>query len=134
MYLCFVLLNVVLWVFMFFQNMFLFVCFVLLCFRLVCLSFCIYNRTNTYNNRNKQKHSKENGTNITRKNINLPARPWEIFIFRGGSWAGYPVFLFFLECLCCLYVSFCLFLCFRLVFLSFRIYNRTKTHIKTKNT
>jgi len=33
----------------------------------------------------QQKNSKEN-----RKNRNLPARPLEIFIFRGGSWAGNP--------------------------------------------
>ena len=68
------------------------------CFRLVFLSFCIYNRTNTYKNRNQQNNSKDNNnkqkqTQKTKRN--LPARPLEIFIFRGGSWAGNTVFLFF---------------------------------------
>ena len=65
------------------------------CFRLVFLSFCIYNRQNTYKNRTQHKNSKENiTTNQTNiNNRNLPARPLEIFIFRGGSWAGNPVFV-----------------------------------------
>ena len=71
-----------------------FVFFLLFFFRLFFLSFCIYNRKNTYKNRKKQKNSKDNRKH--RKNRNLPARPLEIFIFRGGSWAGNPVFLFFL--------------------------------------
>ena len=50
-----------------------------------------------------------------------------LFSLRGGSWAGYPVFLF----LCfsrSFSVSFCLFLCFRLVYLSFCMYNRTNIY------
>ena len=62
-------------------------CFVL-CFRLVCLSFCIYNRTNIYNNINKTEQLEGKHTTKTEKHGNLPARPLEIFIFRGGSWAG----------------------------------------------
>ena len=64
-------------------------------------------------------------------------------IIRGGSWAGYTVFLFvfmfFFELLCFVFVYLCcllLFVCFRLVFLSFCIYNRNKntyTNIKKKN-
>ena len=37
---------------------------------------------------NKQQTNKKNI-----KTRNLPARPLEIFIFRGGSWAGYTVFM-----------------------------------------
>ena len=58
----------------------------------------------------KQKNSKENINKKNRNNKNLPARPLEIFIFRGGSWAGNPVFLFCLfsfEFFCC---CFCFFL------------------------
>ena len=70
------------------------------------LSFCIYNRKNTYKNINNKNNSKENI-----KHRNLPARPLDIFIFRGGSWAGYPVFLFvftfFLEFFCLFSVSVC---------------------------
>ena len=58
-----------------------------------------------------------------------------IYIYiRGGSWAGYPVFLLFLlffsKFFCFSSVLFMFVLCVRLVYLSFCIYNRT-THIKT---
>ena len=57
--------------------------------------------------------------------------------YRGGSWAGYPVFLFlcFSRSFSVFVVSFCFVFCFRLVDLSFCIYNRTNTYInqKTKN-
>ena len=89
-------------------------------------------KKNKKKQKQKQKNSKENTKN--RKNRNLPARPLEIFIFRGGSWAGNPVFLFFLfsfEFFCFFSVSFC-FLCFRLVFLSFCIYNRKNTYKNRK--
>ena len=100
---------------------------------------------NTYNNikqtyKLKGKHKKKQliPTTTPKNNRNLPARPLEIFIFRGGSWAGNPVFLF---CLCfslscslsCLFFFVCFVLCVRLVFLSFCIYNR-KTHINTLTT
>ena len=95
-----------------------------------------------YKHNTKQKNSKENIKQTGKNNIHLPARPLEIFIFRGGSWAGNHVFqflfkMFFFECLCFLFL--CLFLffifkkkCFRLVFLSFCIYNRKK-HIQKHN-
>ena len=71
-----------------------------------------------------------------RKNRNLPARPLEIFIFRGGSWAGYPVFLFvfyvFLRVFLFLFLFLSVFFCFRLVFLSFCIYNRKNTYKNKK--
>ena len=51
---------------------------VIFCFRLVFLSFCIYNRQNTYKNKKQHKHSKEN-IKTTKKNRN-PTRPLEIFI------------------------------------------------------
>ena len=72
--------------------------------------------------------------------IYIHTHTYHVFI-RGGSWAGYPVVLFcfmfslevFLFHVCCVYVClfvlFSLCLCFRLVLLSFCIYNRT-THIK----
>ena len=63
--------------------------------------------TNTYkhittNNNNskeniKNKHKPTKTTDLQKKkNRNLPARPLEIFICRGGSWAGNHVFLFVL--------------------------------------
>ena len=88
--------------------MFVLFLYVVCCFRLVFLSFCIYNQTNTYNNKRNHNNSKENKQ--TKKNINLPARPLEIFICRGGSWAGNTVFMLFccfpLSCYVC-FVSFC---------------------------
>ena len=50
-----------------------------------------------------------------------------LFSLRGGSWAGCPVFLFF-SFSRSFSVSLCCFLCFRLVYLSFCIYNRTNTY------
>ena len=67
---CYVFLRVFSVVFLFLSVSF--------CFRLVFLSFCIYNRKNTYKNKKKQhKHSKEN---IKKKRKKNPARPLEIFI------------------------------------------------------
>ena len=102
----------------------------LICFRLLVLSFCIYNeQTRIKTETNTENNSKEN-INNNRTNRHLPARPLEIFIFRGGSWAGNPVFLFVLcfslSVYVVVYVSLCLF-GVRLVFLSVCIYNRNNT-------
>ena len=74
-------------------------------------------KTTERHRQQKHKNSKENINNKTlkqnRKNTNLPARPLDKFIFRGGSWAGNHVFmcfLFSLELFCCFSVSFCLFM------------------------
>ena len=85
----------------------------------------LQSKTTHIKTKQKQKHSKEHNKKThtknkqTKNNINLPARPLEIFIFRGGSWAGNPVFLF---CLCCslsLFLLFVVSLCFSLVFVMF---------------
>ena len=116
--------------------LFLYVFLCVLCFRLVFLSFCICNRkNNTYKHRKHINTQRKSYKTNQKNNRNLPARPLEIFIFRGDSWAGNPVFLFclfFFECLCVLYVS--LFVYFRLVLLSFCMYNRTNTYKNIKQT
>ena len=61
----------------------------------------------------------------------------ERYLFAVGSRAGYLVFLFvhgFLSKLFCfMSVSFCLCFCFRLVYLSFCIYNRTNPYNNRKH-
>ena len=56
---------------------------------------------------------------------------------RGGSWAGYHVFLLFLcfslSCLFVVSVSLCFCLCFRIVVLSFCIYNRKNAYNNITN-
>ena len=44
----------------------------------------------------KQTEQLEGKQQKNKQNRNLPARPLEIFIFRGGSWAGNALFRFFL--------------------------------------
>ena len=102
----------------------LFLCVV--CFRLVYLSFCIYNRTNTYKHiqtnkqtttrRQQQKHNKH-------RNTLFPQPERERYLFAVGSWAGYTVCLFRFCCFVSkpfsvIYVFVC-FVCFSLVDLSF---------------
>ena len=127
-------------VFFSFSFFLIFILFFNLCFRLVFLSFCIYNRPTHITQTNIKTRRKT--TKQQNKNKNIPARPLDVFIFRGGSWAGGRVegwkyciyvffcfslsfFLFFFVC----FFMFFLFICFRLVFLK-AFYNQT-THIKT---
>ena len=76
------------------------------CFRLVFLAFAFtiektHIKTWFYILRNKKKKEKLKGKhkkkkhNLKEKKKHLPARPLEIFIFRGGSRSGYPVFMCF---------------------------------------
>ena len=81
-------------------------------FRLVFLSFCIYNRTNTYittktNHPNSKKKHKQTHTKHNKKNINLPAGTWEIF--NRGRVEGW---------ISCIYVFICMFF-FEFLFLLF---------------
>ena len=78
--------------------LFLSVCF---CFRLVYLSFCMYNRTNTYNNiqthkklRDKHKQQKQH------KYIISQPEP-DKYLFVVGSKAGYLVFMCLFKCVSC---------------------------------
>ena len=99
--------------FMFFSKLFwLLFCFFLfcLCFRLVYLSFCIYNRNNTYKNRTNIKSFEKN-----KKNIISQPEP-ERYLFAVGSRAGYPVFLFCFFCFSRSFSVVFLFLCFFHVF------------------
>ena len=110
----------------------------------------LFKRLHLQSNKTHIKTTKTNRTTrrqtlTNRKNRNLPARPLEIFVCRGGSWAGYPVFLFccfmfFFELLCLFYVSLCLFLMFspsifKLLHLQSNknTYNSTKTNINNNS-
>ena len=83
---------------------------------------------NTY--KHIQQTNKLEGKQKNRKNRNLPAGTWEIFIRgRVEGWIScISVVFVFLRVFLCFFVnvSFCI-LCFRLVFLSFCIYNRKNT-------
>ena len=113
-----------------FVVMFLYVLF--LCFRLVFLSFCIYNRKNTYKNKKKLKTIRK--TCYKKRNIYIyiyiyisqpePKR----YLFAVGSELDILYFCFsvFLRVVLIVFCFFLFVLCFRLVFLSFCIYNRKK--------
>ena len=99
---------------------------VLFCFRLVYLSFCIYNRTNTHNNKTthvKQKHryrNMNNNTNIKNKTEihYFPAGTWEIFI--RGRVEGW---IYCISVVCVWYVCLAAFLfCFSFTFMFFLFY------------
>ena len=80
-----VVFPVFLWVFLF-VCLFMF----LLCFRLVLLSFCVYNRKNTYKNR---KHRTTQRKTEKHKKTEISQPEPERYLFAVGSRAGYPVFL-----------------------------------------
>ena len=111
------------------------------CFRLVCLSFCIYNRKNTYTNI-KKKNIKLKGKHIKKnikkkeKNTSPSQTLRDICFSRSGRGLDIMyfcvLFMFFFEFLCLCFVYFCLLVCFRLVFLSFCIYNRKNTYKNIK--
>ena len=83
------------------------------------------NREPHKNNRKASSKNMKKHRNTGYPAQDLTANKYHIFT-RGGSWAGYPVFMFFWKLF--VFLMFFLFKCFRLVYLSFCIYNRT-THI-----
>ena len=114
---------------------------------IVCFYMCLFdckcknlkrlgeNRQNTERNRNK--HIKHQRKTEKQRNTRYPAHePPRIFCaiysrrFVGWIYCISVYFCFFFELLCFLFYS--VVFRFRLVFLSFCIYNRTQTHINTK--
>ena len=107
------------------------------CFRLVVLSFCIYNRTNIYKHISNITRLGENiKQNINNRNTLFPSRNLRYIYSRSGPGLDILCLCFvrvFLEAFLLYLCLLCLCVCFRLVFLSFRIYNRTNIykHINT---
>ena len=87
--------------------LFLYVC---LCFRLVYLSFCIYNRKNTYKNITKTKKLREKHKNIKTNNRNtlFPSRNLRDIYSRSGRGLDILYFCFVL----CFSRSFSVYVCF----------------------
>ena len=127
------------------------------CFRLVYLSFCIYNRTNTYNNI-KHINSFEKHINITKQKYSFSQRSlryiysWSgrgldilyfcfLFLFFSKLFCFFFVFLliffFFFSCFLFFLIFFVfkttMFFCFRLVYLSFCLNTTQYTTPNTNN-
>ena len=83
LYFCF---SVFLEAFLFFSFLF--------CFRLVYLSFCMYNRTNTYNNIQTHKQLRDKHKQQTQHKYIISQPEPDKYLFAVGSKAGYLVFLF----------------------------------------
>ena len=114
------------------------VCCCCLCFRLVYSSFCIYNRTNTYNNRTKHIKSFEKN-NKTENNINtlFPSRSLRDIYSRSGRGLDilyFCCFPFFSKLFCFISVYLCCCFCFHLVCLSVCIYKRNNSYKNRKPT